>query len=45
MWMPKTENAKPPKWKKQKFLEEITFCIAHPLYHPQTWKGDVFEAK
>lgn len=45
MWMPTTENAKPPKWKKQKFLEGITFCTAHPLYHPQTWKGNMFEPK
>jgi len=45
MWMPTTENAKSPKWKKEKFLEGITFCTAHPLYHPQTWKGNIFEAK
>jgi len=45
MWVPTTENAKSPKWKKEKFLEGITFCTAHPLYHPQTWKGNIFEAK
>jgi hypothetical protein len=38
MWMPTTENAKPPTWNKQKLLEGITFCIAHPLYHPQTYE-------
>ena len=38
MWMPATANAKPPKWRKQKLLEGMTFCIAHPLYHPQTYK-------
>lgn len=45
MWMPAIENAKPSRWSKQKFLEGITFCTAHPLYHPQTWKGNIFEAK
>jgi len=45
MWMPTTENAKPPAWNKQKLLEGITFCIAHPLYHPQAWKGNILEAK
>jgi len=45
MWMPTTENAKLPTWNKQKFLEGITCCIAHPLYCPQTWKENVFEAK
>ncbi|MDH5375507.1 MAG: hypothetical protein OEW95_06815 [Candidatus Bathyarchaeota archaeon] len=45
MWMPTTENAKPPAWNKQKLLEGVTFCIAHPLYHPQTWKGNILEAK
>jgi hypothetical protein len=45
MWMPTTENAKPPAWNKQKLLEGVTFCIAHPLYHPQAWKGNILEAK
>ena len=45
MWMPRTQNAEPPKWEKQKFLEGLTFCTAHPLYHPQTWEGSIFEAK
>ena len=38
MWMPATENARPPTWNKEKLLEGITCCIAHPLYHPQTYK-------
>jgi len=38
MWMPNKPNTKPPKWNQQKLLEGITFCIAHPLYHPQTYK-------
>ncbi len=38
MWMPAIKNAKPPKWNKEKLLEGIIFCIAHPLYHPQAYK-------
>lgn len=38
MWMPITENAKPPTWDQQKLLEGVTSCIAHPLYHPQTFE-------
>jgi hypothetical protein len=38
MWKPNTEDAKPPKWNRQKVLEGITQCIAHPLYHPQTYE-------
>jgi N-acetylglutamate synthase-like GNAT family acetyltransferase len=44
-WMPTKQKAQPPTWDKQKLLEGETFCLAHPLYHPQTWKGNVFEAK
>lgn len=43
MWMPTTEKAKPPTWDKQKLLEGENFCLAHPLYRPQTWKGNIFE--
>jgi len=45
MWMPTREKAKPPTWNQQKLLEGLTFCLAHPLYHPQTWKGNILEAK
>ena len=38
MWMPTTPKAKPPTWDQQKLLEGITSCIAHPLYHPQTYE-------
>jgi GNAT superfamily N-acetyltransferase len=38
MWMPAARNAKPPTWNKQKLLEGITCCTAHPLYHPQTYE-------
>jgi len=26
-----------------KILEGVTFCLAHPLYRPQTWKGNILE--
>jgi hypothetical protein len=45
MWMLKKENAKPPAWDRQKLLEGESFCMAHPLYHPRTWKGNIFETK
>jgi len=45
MWMPNKENAKPPTWDKQKLLEGETFCMAHPFYRPQSWKGNILEAK
>lgn len=45
MWMPLRENAKPPLWDKHKILEGETFCLAHPLYRQQKWKGNVFEEK
>ncbi len=44
MWMPRKEEAKLPAWNRQKLLEGETFCTSHPLYHPQTWKGNVLEA-
>lgn len=43
MWMPTKEIANPPTWNKEKILEGVTFCLAHPLYHPQSWKGNVLE--
>jgi hypothetical protein len=45
MWMPVKEEAKPPVWNKQKVLEGVNFCLAHPLYRPQTCKGNILEAK
>jgi len=45
MWMRIAKNAKPPTWDPMKLLEGITFCTAHPLYRPQKWKGNVFEAR
>jgi hypothetical protein len=38
MWMPTTENSKPPTWNQRKLLEGVTTCILHPLYHPQTYE-------
>ena len=45
MWMLTKENGKPPTLNWQKLLEGETFCMAHPLYRAQTWKGSVFEPK
>lgn len=33
MWLPTTENAKPPTWDENKLLEGLFFCEHHPLYH------------
>jgi hypothetical protein len=38
MWMPTIRNAQPPSWERQKLLEGITACTAHPLYRPQSYK-------
>jgi len=38
MWLPKRADAKPPTWDKRKLLEGVSFCMAHPLYHPQAYK-------
>lgn len=45
MWIPKTDKAKPTMWDKQILLEGETFCLAHPLYRPQAWKGNLFESE
>jgi N-acetylglutamate synthase-like GNAT family acetyltransferase len=45
MWMPRSEKAEPPTWDKQRLLEGENFCIAHPLYHPLTWEGDLLETR
>ncbi|MGD0495247.1 MAG: hypothetical protein ABSB28_04315 [Candidatus Bathyarchaeia archaeon] len=45
MWMPTAERAKAPNWDKQELLHGETFCMAHPLYRPQKWKGKILEAK
>lgn len=43
MWMPKLESAEPPKMDWQKLLQGETFCMAHPLYRPQNWKGSILK--
>lgn len=45
MWLPAAENARPPTWNKKELLKGVNFCLAHPLYRPQTWKGDIFGSK
>ena len=35
MWLPLKPEASKPRWDKNKMLEGVQFCIAHPLYHPQ----------
>ena len=45
MWMPMKEKVKFPTWNKQKLLQGETFCLAHPLYRPQTFRGNIFEEK
>ncbi len=44
MWMPRREDAEAPTWNRERLLEGITYCTAHPLYHPQTYKPkQIFE--
>ena len=44
MWMPMTKDAQRPSWNQEKMLEGMTACIAHPLYHPQSYKPkQIFE--
>lgn len=38
MWMPNVKDAEPPTWDRPRLLDGITCCIAHPLYHPQTYR-------
>ena len=38
MWYPLRRNAEPPIWNKQKLLQGLDFCLAHPLYHPDKIK-------
>ena len=38
MWMPNIEDACPPSWNQEKLLEGTIYCVAHPLYRPQTYK-------
>ena len=38
MWLKKKRTAEPPRWDVRKLLEGVTFCLAYPLYHPETLK-------
>jgi ribosomal protein S18 acetylase RimI-like enzyme len=35
MWQPTAGKSKPLTWNKSKLLEGVSFCLAHPLYHPE----------
>ncbi len=35
MWRPNPRANKRPTWNPTHLLKGITFCMAHPLYHPQ----------
>jgi GNAT superfamily N-acetyltransferase len=37
MWLPNRKDAEPPAWDRQKMLEGVSWCMAHPLYHPKTY--------
>jgi hypothetical protein len=45
MWIPNKKKLKLPTLDKEKILNGENFCLAHPLYCPQTWKGSILEAK
>lgn len=35
MWLPVKKGTVSPSWNKDRLLEGVDFCMAHPLYHPQ----------
>ena len=41
MWMPATENTKPPTWDETKLMEGLFFCEHHPLYHGKHGCGEL----
>jgi len=44
MWLPIKKNALKPIWKPINLTEGVKFCLAHPLYHPESIKQeDMFE--
>jgi GNAT superfamily N-acetyltransferase len=45
MWLPRCEDAEPPTWDKKKMLEGVNWCMAHPLYHPQSYAQKEILAK
>ena len=36
MWMPMKKDATMPYWDVEKLSKGVTFCLAHPLYHPES---------
>jgi len=36
MWLPVKSGASMPRWNKEEMCKGVYFCIAHPLYHPQS---------
>gem|GEM_PF-6578840 len=36
MFLPIGSVVKMPTWDTEKLLDGVTFCMAHPLYHPQS---------
>jgi hypothetical protein len=36
MWLPASKTANPPKWDRQRLLMGVSFCLAHPLYNPES---------
>lgn len=40
MWLPMRKNAKMPSWEPKELLKGVTFCVAHPLYHPEAIKSE-----
>jgi hypothetical protein len=38
MWLPIEGKTKIPTWNKEELLKGVRFCLAHPLYHPESAK-------
>lgn len=36
MWLPLKEKAQKPSWNTEDLLQGVTFCMAHPLYNPES---------
>jgi hypothetical protein len=44
MWLPIKRNSEMPMWDIEDLLKGVKFCLAHPLYHPQSINFDqIFE--
>lgn len=40
MWLPITEDSKPPTWNESKLLEGVYFCWGHSLFHDRHLNAD-----